>query len=130
MDDPIWISIELTLAIHARQLSEHGGINGVRDMGLLESALARPRQRFAYGDPTPSIAELSGQYAYGIARNHPFLDGNKRTAYVVCRTFLVLNGYDMTALPAERYTTFLSLAAGDLSEEALLHWLTANTKRG
>lgn len=129
MDDPIWISIELTLAIHARQLAEHGGLQGVRDQGLLDSAMARPRQRFAYEDPTPTIPELAGQYAFGIARNHPFLDGNKRTAYVVCRTFLVLNGFDMDASAEERYLVFLRLASGELSEEGLLDWLRKTCKR-
>jgi len=128
MDDPIWITTELTIAIHERQLAEHGGAEGVRDVGLLESALARPRQQFAYEDPTPSIPALAAAYAYGIARNHAFIDGNKRTAYVVCRTFLILNGFDLTAERIDRYTTFLSLAEGSLSEAELSKWLGANTK--
>jgi len=129
MDDPIWISSELALAIHQRQLAEHGGINGVRDPGLLESAMSRPRQRFAYADPTPSIPALAASYAFGVARNHPFLDGNKRTAYVVCRTFLVLNGFDMIAPLEERYTKFLGLAAGEVKEEELADWLKANSRK-
>lgn len=123
MDDPIWISVELATAIHQRQLAEHGGIAGVRDPGLLESALARPRQFFAYTDPTPDVAALAASYAFGIARNHPFLDGNKRTAYVVCRTFLLLNGTDLTAEKIDRYQKFLSLAEGNLSEAELAEWL-------
>lgn len=126
MDDPIWISTELATAIHHRQLAEHGGIAGVRDPGLLESALARPRQFFAYTDPTPDVAALAASYAFGIARNHPFLDGNKRTAYVVCRTFLLLNGADLTAEKIERYQKFLSLAEGNLSESELAEWLRAH----
>src|ERR1700722_15783495 len=129
MDDPIWISIELTLAIHSRQLAEHGGADGVRDQGLLESALGRARHLFAYGDPTPGPPQLAAAYAFGIAKNHAFIDGNKRTAYVVCRTFLLMNGFDMTASLEERYVTFLALAAGDLSEESLAEWLVKNTQR-
>ena len=128
MDDPIWINRELVLAIHSRQLAEHGGADGVRDEGLLESALARPRNRFAYEDPTPEIPVLAAAYAFGIARNHAFVDGNKRTAYVVCRTFLLLNGLDLTADRVERYTTFLSLAEGALTETELAVWLTAHTR--
>lgn len=128
MDDPIWIGKELVLAIHSRQLAEHGGADGVRDAGLLDSALARPRHRFAYEDPTPGIPALAAAYAFGIARNHAFIDGNKRTAYVVCRTFLLLNGMDLTADLAERYVTFLSLAAGTLSEAELVAWLTAHIR--
>jgi death-on-curing protein len=130
MDDPIWIGIELTLAIHSRQLAEHGGADGVRDQGLLESALSRPRHLFAYTDPTPQAPRLAAAYAFGIAKNHAFIDGNKRTAYVVCRTFLILNGFDMTADLEERYRIFLALAAGDLSEEALADWLAKNTRAG
>ena len=126
MDDPIWISVELTLAIHQRQLAEHGGQAGVRDLGLLESALGRPRHLFAYADPTPDIPALAASYAFGIARNHAFIDGNKRTAYVVCRTFLILNGYDMTASKLERFQYFLALAAGEIEEEAFAKWLSAN----
>ena len=129
MDDPIWISKELALAIHSRQLAEHGGSDGVRDAGLLESALARPRNRFAYEDPTPDIPALSASYAFGIARNHSLIDGNNRTAYVVCRTFLILNGWDMTVDRVERYRTFLALAAGAMTEAELAAWLTEHTRR-
>ncbi|MGN6625385.1 MAG: type II toxin-antitoxin system death-on-curing family toxin [Tepidisphaeraceae bacterium] len=129
MDDPIWISEDLVLAIHNRQLAEHGGMEGVRDAGLLQSALGKPRHQFAYTDPTPSIPVLAASYAFGIARNHPFIDGNKRTAYVACRTFLVLNGFDFTAPQTERYVMFLQLAAGELTEQAFTDWLSANTKR-
>ena len=129
MDDPIWIGKELAIAIHHRQLAEHGGADGVRDEGLLESALARPRQRFAYEDPTPTIPAMAAAYAFGIARNHAFIDGNKRTAYVVCRTFLILNGFDLTADRVDRYRTFLALAEGSLSEAELAAWLTENTRQ-
>ena len=126
MDDPIWISKELVRAIHSRQLAEHGGADGVRDAGLLDSALARPRNQFAYNVPTPDIPALAAAYAFGIARNHAFIDGNKRTAYVVCRTFLLLNGFDLTAERTERYTTFLSLAAGTMTEAELAEWLSTH----
>jgi death-on-curing protein len=129
MDDPIWISTELAIAIHKRQLAEHGGADGVRDMGLLESAINRPRHLFAYEQPTPEVPALAAAYAFGIARNHAFIDGNKRTAYVVCRTFLLLNGYDLTAPREERYRTFLDLAAGSVSQEQLTTWLTANSRQ-
>src|SRR5947209_13537646 len=128
MDDPIWISKELTLAIHSRQLAEHGGADGIRDEGLLDSALARPRNHFAYQDPTPDIAALAAAYAFGIARNHAFIDGNKRTAYVVCRTVLLLNGLDMTASQVDRYLKFLAVAEGSLSEADLAVWLAEHTR--
>jgi death-on-curing protein len=129
MDDPIWISADLALAIHKRQLAEHGGADGVRDHGLLESALNRPRHLFAYAEPTPEIPALAAAYAFGVARNHAFIDGNKRTAYVVCRTFLVLNGYDLAATREERYQIFLALAAGDIDEPQLADWLTKHAAR-
>ena len=129
MDDPIWISVELAVAIHKRQLAEHGGADGVRDMGLLESAIGRPRNQFAYSDPTPDVPVLAASYAFGIARNHAFIDGNKRTAYVVCRTLLILNGFDLTAPREDRYNTFLDLAAGKVSETQLAMWLTRNVVR-
>ena len=128
MDDPIWISIDLALAIHKRQLSEHGGADGVRDQGLLESALGRPRNSFAYTDPTLTIPELAASYAFGIARNHAFLDGNKRTAAVVCETFLNLNGFELIAADAELYPVYLALAAGELPESDFAQWLTSHTQ--
>jgi death-on-curing protein len=128
MDDPIWISEELAAAIHSRQLAEHGGADGVRDKGLFESALARPRQLFAYSDPTPGIPALAAACAFAIAKNHAFIDGNKRTAYVVCRTFLILNGWDMTAKKEERYVAFLSLASGDWDEPTFTAWLLRSTE--
>lgn len=121
--EPAWLREEVVRAIHRRQLAEHGGAEGVRDEGLLASALARPRQLQAYGNPPPDLAALAAAYAVGIARNHPFVDGNKRTAYVACRTFLLLNGHDLEASKQEKYRTFLGLAAGEVSEEALAHWL-------
>jgi death-on-curing protein len=129
MEDPIWISVELALSIHARQLAEHGGADGTRDQGLLESALAKPRQRFSYIDPTPEVPELAATLAFGIARNHPFIDGNKRTSAVVCEVFLNLNGYELTASDEEMYEVFLQMSAGDLVEEAFTQWLVASSRR-
>ena len=125
MNEPIWIDLEVVLAIHDEQLAEHGGQAGVRDRGLLESALARPQNQFAYGEH--ALPRLAASYAFGISRNHPFLDGNKRTSLVVAELFLELNGLELTASDAECVTTFLALAAGDLTEEALADWITAHS---
>ncbi len=123
MDDPIWISVELAEAIHARQLAEHGGAEGVRDMNLLASAMSRPRNLFAYTDPTPDTCAMAAAYAFGIAKNHPFIDGNKRTSAVVCETFMNLNGLELQADDVTLYPIFLALAAGDSSEDELAAWL-------
>lgn len=123
MSEPVWIREDVAFAIHRRQLAEHGGAEGVRDPGLLSSALARPRHLLAHSDVTPDLASLASAYAFGIARNHPFVDGNKRTAYVVCRTFLILNGHDLQASREEKYRTFLDLARGEMSEEQLVTWI-------
>jgi death-on-curing protein len=125
VSEPVWIDLEVVLAIHDEQLAEHGGQPGVRDRGLLESALARPRNQFSYGET--SIVRLTASYAFGISRNHPFLDGNKRTSLVVAELFLELNGYELTATDAQCVTTFLALAAGELTEDQLAEWITANT---
>jgi len=128
-DEPTWIDRDLAERVHERQLAEHGGSSGVRDAGLLDSALNRPRHLFAYTDPSPDIPTLAASYAYGIARNHAFGDGNKRTAAVICETFLNLNGYAFTATNDEAYDKFLALAAGDLSEGAFADWLGRNVER-
>ncbi len=119
----IWISKRLALAIHDRQLAEHGGSIGVRDETLLDSAIARPQQLFAYGDPPPDLAALSASLAYGLARNHPFIDGNKRTAAVVCETFIRLNSARLQADDIELYPAYLALAEGSLSESGFAEWL-------
>ena len=119
----IWLEKALVLAIHDRQLAEHGGTGGVRDEGLLESALARPQQLHAYGDPAPDLSDLAAALAYGLARNHPFLDGNKRTAHVAYRTFLALNGAELTATDEEKYLAMLALAEGKLAERDFAAWL-------
>jgi death-on-curing protein len=125
MTEPIWIDLEVALAIHDEQLAEHGGQIGVRDRGLLESAIARPRNQFAYGEQ--SLSHLAASYAFGISRNHPFLDGNKRTSLVVAELFLALNGSDLTATDTECVTTFLQLAAGELTEDELADWIAAHS---
>ncbi len=123
MDSPIWISVGLALAVHRRQLAEHGGAEGVRDQNLLNSALARPIHLFAYRQPRPGIPQLAATLAFGIARNHAFIDGNKRTAAVLCETFLELNDYILEVDDAEMFAVFLSVAAGELSEAKLEGWL-------
>ena len=130
MSDWIWISGELAEAIHERQLAEHGGPSGVRDRGLFESALVRPQQLAAYGDSEVDAPALAAAYAFGPARKHPFIDGNKRTAYVVCRTFLVLNGWDLVGPLSDRYPLFLRLAEGSLSEKDLTDWLREHCRPG
>lgn len=119
----VWIEKRLALAIHDRQLSEHGGIPGLRDESLLDFALARPQQLHAYGQPPPDLADLAASLAYGIARNRPFLDGNKRTAAVACETFVLLNGMDLVADDVALYSIYIALAEGSLSESELTTWL-------
>ena len=119
----IWITRALALSIHERQLSEHGGGSGVRHEALLESALARPQQLQAYGDPPPDFADLAASLAYGLARNHPFVDGNKRTAHVCYRVFLAINDVELDASSEDKYLQMLSLADGSLSEADFAAWL-------
>jgi len=123
-----WIPAQVTLAIHEVQIVEHGGHMGLRDSGLLESAVARPRMLAAYGQPT--TCELAAAYGFGLARNHPFIDGNKRTAYVTTRLFLELHRITLTALPAERVLMFLRLGAGEVTQEGLARWLERWSKTG
>ena len=119
----VWITRDLALAIHDRQLAEHGGGSGVRDEGLLESALARPQQRYAYGDPPPDLADLTASLAFGLACNHPFVDGNKRTAHVCYRVFIMLNGGELLASEQDKYIAMLGLAEGSLDEAGFADWL-------
>jgi death on curing protein len=123
MEEPRWLKENVVAAIHQRQLAEHGGLDGVRDPGMLSSALARPRNTFAYTQPKPDLATLAAAYAFGIIKNHPFIDGNKRTAYVLCRTFLKLNGQDIDATEVEKYQTVVAVADGSLSEEGFAEWI-------
>lgn len=118
----------VALAIHEAQLAEHGGLPGVRDEGLFSSAMARPQNLAAYGD-RPDAADFASAYAFGLARNHPFLDGNKRTAFVVMELFLNLNGWVLKADDAECISTMESVAAGDLPEKNLADWLRSHIER-
>lgn len=122
-----WVAKSVVLAIHEQQIAEHGGTQGIRDIGLLELALARPQNLAAYGEP--DLSALAASYAFGIARNHPFLDGNKRVSYVVTIIFLRLNGRDVEADEATRLQIWLDLAAGELTEESLVEWLRSNTTK-
>lgn len=126
MSEPVWLRLEAILAAHDDQLAEHGGGVGVRDQGLLQSALARPLNLLVYGEP--SRPRLAAAYAFGIARNHPFVDGNKRTAMVAAELFLALNGFDLTADDVEVVATFLALAAGEIAEEELAAWIGRNCR--
>jgi death-on-curing protein len=122
MPEPVWLREELILFIHRRQILQHGGSLGLRDRGLLEASLARPRQVYAYGQNV-DIARLAAAYAWVIVRNHPFVDGNKRVALVACRVFLRLNGYDLSASAEEKYGIFMDIASGKVSEEQLTDWI-------
>ncbi len=125
--EPVWLLPEAILAIHQRQLAEHGGEPGLRDEGLLDSALARALQLWSYGDPPPDLCALAAAYAFGIAKNHPFFDGNKRTAFVACYAFLYRNGLEVTAGREDRYLKMLRLASGDETEDSFAAWLRENT---
>jgi len=124
----IWVQTEAALAAHQEQLTEWGGPEGVRDKGALESAMARPQNLAAYGEP--DAAALASSYAYGLARNHPFVDGNKRTAAVVSEGLLNINGYVLRATDAEVVVTFEALATGELSENELAEWFRERVVRG
>jgi death on curing protein len=117
----VWIDPEVLHAVHEEQLAEHGGAVGLRDAGLFESAIARPLHLANYGNS--DLADLAAAYGYGLARNHPFIDGNKRTAFVAVELFLALNGHSLTAGDADCVMTMLALAAGDLEEAAFAAWL-------
>ena len=119
----VWISKALALAIHDRQLAQHGGSSGVRDGGMLDSALARPQQRHPYGDPPPDLADLAASLAYGLARNQPFTDGNKRTAHVAYRVFLALNDAELQASAEDKYAAMIGLASGAWDEARFADWL-------
>lgn len=118
--EPIWLGTDIALAIHDRQLAEHGGLSGVRDEGLLESALAKPVNKWGYGEN--DLCALAAAYGFGVARNHPFADGNKRTPWVLARTFLVLNDRQLVFDREEAIATVQTLAAGELPEDDLAAW--------
>ncbi len=121
MSTPRWILEKIVLALHQMLLAEHGGSAGVRDSALLDSALTRPKQRFTY-EPRSTLFELAAAYSYGIAKNHPFIDGNKRVALAIGATFLELNGYTLDAPEPEAVVIFEQLAAGTLTETELALW--------
>lgn len=125
MDSWIWLDAEVLRAVHDEQLAEHGGAAGVRDLGLFESALARPRQLASYGDP--DLADLAAAYGYGLAKNHPFIDGNKRTAFVAVELFIDCNGQALVAEDAECVLTMLAVAAGTLDETQFAGWIRQHT---
>lgn len=122
----IWIERAVMLAVHDEQLAEHGGGVGLRDGGLLDSALARPLNLVAYGDP--DVADLAAAYGVGLAKNHAFIDGNKRTAFVAVELFLLLNGHELLASDTDCVLTMLAVAAGDLDEAAFAAWIRTNSK--
>jgi death on curing protein len=117
----VWIASDVLNAVHDEQLAEHGGLPGLRDANALESAIARAQQLAHYG--SPDVAGLAAAYGYGIARNHPFSDGNKRTAFVAVELFLALNGHELTADDADCIMTMLRMAAGDTEEAAFAQWI-------
>ena len=123
----VWIQREVIVAIHEMQLAEHGGLAGTRDAGLLDSALGRAQHLAAYG--APDHAALAAAYGWGISRNHPFMDGNKRTGFVATELFLQLNGYELTADDSACVLTMLAVAAGDLSEDDFAAWLRTHSQR-
>ena len=122
MTEFVWVLDDIVLSVHDEQLAEHGGLPGIRDLGAVQSALARPRNLASYQN-CDDIAQLAAAYAFGIARNHGFADGNKRTALVVADLFLMLNGYELVSSPAENVLTILAVADGSLSEEKLVAWI-------
>jgi death-on-curing protein len=124
MTEPEWLTTLMVIAIHDEQLAIHGGSSGMRDAGLLESALGRPQNKWAY--ESAELPELAAAYGYGIARNHPFVDGNKRTALLAIYTFLGINGIDFIVPEADAATMILLLAAGEVSEESLTRWIRDN----
>lgn len=128
MSEPIWISEQLAKAMHADQISQHGGTPGVRDQNLLSASLARPRHLFAYGD-NPTLFDLAAAYGYGLAKNHPFIDGNKRTAFVVMATFLELNGSSLDAPEIEVVILMERLATDQESQDSVAEWLKENCRQ-
>jgi len=124
MSEPTWLSIELVAAIHGEQLQEFGGPAGLRDRGMLESALGRPRNKWSFGEE--DLATLAAAYAFGIARNHPFVDGNKRAALLALITFLGLNGIDFAASNAEAVVMIQGIASGEITEDGLARWIRDN----
>ncbi|MDP3547855.1 MAG: type II toxin-antitoxin system death-on-curing family toxin [Phreatobacter sp.] len=124
MNEPVWLDAEIMIDVHAEQLALFGGPEGIRDLGMLESALGRPVNKFSYGEE--DLAALAAAYAFGIARNHPFVDGNKRAAFAAIIVFLGLNDIAFAPPPAEATAIILALAAGEVGEEGLTRWIRDN----
>lgn len=124
MNEPIWLDVEILIDLHAEQLALFGGPDGIRDQGMLESALGRPIDKFAYGET--DLAALAAAYAFDIARNHPFVDGNKRAAFGALIVFLGLNDVDLLAPPESATAIILSLASGEVDEDGLTRWIRDN----
>ncbi len=127
MNEPLWLNREDCLGIHEMMLSQHGGLSGVRDEGMLLSAIAKPQNHFAYG--SESLAVMAASYAAGIVLNHPFLDGNKRTGFMTAATFLEMNGLELTATEEATVQQTVGLASGQITEQAYADWLQANCKQ-
>ena len=125
MKEPRWVLLRTVIAIHQRQIAEHGGLEGIRDQALLESALKAPQNLHYYGNPKPTLADLAACYAYSFTRNHPFRDGNKRISLLTCELFLQVNGMFLLATPVEKYQQYYSLADGALSKQQFSEWLEA-----
>jgi len=125
--EPNWLSTQLLIAVHDKQIMIHGGIPGTRDLDLLESALAKATQQWCYADPPPDPFQLAAAYAFGIVKNHAFLDGNKRTAHMAYRLFLAKNGVEFTASREEKYENMIALASGTMSEESFAEWLRSRS---
>jgi death-on-curing protein len=123
--EPRWVTVPMALEIHARQIARYGGSDGVRDLGLLDSALNRPRNVFHYEGPGP-LARLAASYCFGISRNHPFIDGNKRVSFVAASVFMLLNGFNVQASEDAVVETMLAVASGEMSEESLADWFAAH----
>jgi death-on-curing protein len=126
MSEPEWLDLDIVLDFHAEQLALFGGADGIRDLGLLESALARPANKFAYGEI--DLSTLAAAYGFGIAKNHPFIDGNKRTALASMIVFLGLNGADLDAPQEEATAIMLNLAAGEITDDLLARWIADHVK--
>jgi death-on-curing protein len=124
MTEPVWLDTAIVLDMHAEQLAIFGGADGIRDLGMLESALGRPLNKYSYAEN--DLAVLAAAYCYGIARNHPFVDGNKRAAFASLIVFLGLNGIDFDVPPAQATAMIMALAAGEVSEESLTRWTRDN----
>jgi death-on-curing protein len=127
MKEPVWVLPKVVLLAHEQSLAQFGGASGIRDEGLLQSALGKPQNLFAYGKPSPF--DLAASYCFGIVKNHPFMDGNKRAGFVVALTFLQINGWRLEATEADATVCTLALAAGEMSESAYAEWLQANSVR-